>query len=375
MSSAPRTGPLASTRRGQPRVSPASRSRELDRGETPKGLIDVHTHSTLRAWERAYDASGRSRNANGRPAIGPVVLPAWTAEDHLEVMDQHGIRASFLSNPGGCDIAGASAEPETARAMNVEMADIVARYPDRFGAFACLPLNDIAASIDETKHALGDLQLDGICLPTHIGGDYFDNGRFLPLFEEFNRHKATVFVHPISPQFFGQIRLPYWPHLLEGMFENARMLTSLVYSGVRQRFMDFNLISTHAGGVMPYLAQRLRTSADFARGSSFSYSPPIWRQEEVWEGLTSFYFDLTTSTMPTTLGSILELVPSSRLLFGSDFPIRGERWIAPAIVELAHSPFLNKVQRRDVYRETALALFPRLRLAIAAADAANSACS
>ena len=119
---------------------------------------------------------------------------------------------------------------------------------------------------------------------------------------------------------------------------------------------------------MPYLASRLQTSGDFAHGARLPGAPKVWQSDEVWSGLMSFHFDLTSSNAPTTLGSILQLVPSTQLLFGTDFPIRGERFIEPQLKLLNESQMLDDAQRSDIFSGTALRLFPRLAEAIRKAD-------
>ena len=331
-------------------------------------LIDVHTHPTLKAWEAAYDRAGSVRNSDGRPCVRSLALPEWDADRQIAVMDRYGIRAMLMSTPFGVPITGGAAAREAARAMNEEMSGLLRQWPDRLGAFAVLPLEDIEASVAEIAYPLDHLGLDGVYMPTNIDGDYFGDERFAPIFAELDRRRATLFVHPTTPTFFESINLPYWPMLLEGMFDSTRMITSLVFSGMRSRYPNFTLISTHAGGAMPYLASRLQTSGDFAHGARLPGAPKVWQPDEVWHGLTSFHFDLTSSNAPTTLGSILQLVPSTQLLFGTDFPIRGERFIAPQLKLLQESQMLDDAQRRDIFSGTALRLFPRLAEAIRKAD-------
>ena len=51
---------------------------------------------------------------------------------------------------------------ELARLGNDEMAELVSTYPNRFvAAVACLPLNDVAASLEETERAIREAQLQG----------------------------------------------------------------------------------------------------------------------------------------------------------------------------------------------------------------------
>ena len=88
---------------------------------------------------------------------------------------------------------------------------------------------------------------------------------------------------------------------------------------------------------------------------------------EVLEGLRSFHFDLSAATADTTLGSLLNLVPSTRLMFGSDTPIAPERIIPIGKADLSSSRLLDDSQRRDIFNGTALRLLPRLSKAVTGA--------
>ena len=77
---------------------------------------------------------------------------------------------------------------------------------------------------------------------------------------------------------------------------------------------------------MPYLTWRLAAVAGVLGVGNGRTMPPA----NVLEGLKSFHFDLSAATSDTTLGSLLNLVPSTRLMFGSDTPIAPERMIPVA---------------------------------------------
>jgi predicted TIM-barrel fold metal-dependent hydrolase len=323
-------------------------------------IIDVHTHLMLKSWERAYDRAGLPR-VEGRPVQHEQRLASWEPSQFLEIMDRNGIQTMVMSWPPGCDVARGTAARETARAMNEEYAAIVRGHPSRFGAFAALPLDDMDAAVAEVGYALDHLGLDGVCLPTNWQGQYFNDERFVPLFAEFDRRRALIFVHPVHPAYLERLALPYNMAIMEFMFDSTRMLTSLIYSGIRKRFPNFELISTHAGGTAPYLAARLAGAAGTLGVGNGRTMPPA----EVLEGLRSFHFDLSAATSDTTLGSLLNLVPPTRLMFGSDTPIMPERAIPVAKADLSSTRLLDDNQRDDIFNRTALKLLPRLSKAIA----------
>jgi len=62
--------------------------------------------------------------------------------------------------------------------------------------FRLHPAADIDASLEEMSHALDVLRFDGFVLFTNSNGVYLGDVVLEPVFEELERRKAVVFVHP-----------------------------------------------------------------------------------------------------------------------------------------------------------------------------------
>ena len=87
----------------------------------------------------------------------------------LELMDQNGIAAAVnsIASPG-VYFGDANFASRLARECNEDSARMVANHPQRFGAFAILPLPDVGAAVREAEYALDTLKLEGVCLLTHV---------------------------------------------------------------------------------------------------------------------------------------------------------------------------------------------------------------
>ena len=98
--------------------------------------IDVHHHLVPPFWSEAL--SGHGGDPSGWHS------PAWSVDTSLAFMDAQRIATAVLSltAPGvtGWEAAGRRA---MARRVNEFGADLVTRWPDRFGSFATLPLPDL----------------------------------------------------------------------------------------------------------------------------------------------------------------------------------------------------------------------------------------
>jgi aminocarboxymuconate-semialdehyde decarboxylase len=86
---------------------------------------------------------------------------------------------------------------EMARLANDGMAELVARYPDRFVGFAAsLPMNDIDAACAETGRAIDQLGAIGVQVFTNINGRPLYRPDTLPLFDLVARHDLPMWMHP-----------------------------------------------------------------------------------------------------------------------------------------------------------------------------------
>src|SRR5262245_31578504 len=77
--------------------------------------------------------------------------------DHrLEDMDRYGIEVMVLSltNPGVQGIPEPQQAVDTARRLNDRLAEVVSQHPNRFAAFAAVPLQDPPAAANELERAI-----------------------------------------------------------------------------------------------------------------------------------------------------------------------------------------------------------------------------
>src|SRR5437762_7615508 len=134
---------------------------------------------------------------NADAPVGGLAPLRWSKDVTLSFMDDAGIDVAVLSvsTPGvhTADNAKASA---LARRCNEFAAELVRARPDRFASFACIPLPDVDASLEELTYALDVLGLDGFVLFTNSNGVYLGHAVLEPVFEELERRKTVVYVRP-----------------------------------------------------------------------------------------------------------------------------------------------------------------------------------
>jgi len=315
---------------------------------TPPGivpaLIDVHHHAI---------PPGYARTLQGRVPIPNVDYPAWSPEGSLAVMDRNGIAAAALSiTAPGIHFGDPAQTRHLAREINEYFADLVRTYPARFGAFAILPLPDVAAAREELAYAIDELGLDGIGLLTSYQHLYLGEPAFEPLLAELAERRLAVHVHPTIPPAADLDTFGLPPSLYEFTFETTRTVASLLFNGVLDRLPDLRLILSHAGGTLPFLAQRLTYGPVI--GSYLSERAP----RDIVASLRRLHYDIAMSANRYALPSLAALADPGHTLFGSDYPFMPEHTTTDTVAGLAAYPGWTPDERAQIGRANALRLFP-----------------
>jgi predicted TIM-barrel fold metal-dependent hydrolase len=126
-------------------------------------------------------------------------------------------------------------------------------------------------------------------------------------------------------------------------------IESILYTNTATRFPDITFIWSHGGGTMPYITSR------FGAGKG-----PDGKPNATLATIQRFYYDTAQAFNPYTLEGFTRLIPNAHILFGSDY--LGNAGSAGNVERGldAYTGF-TAAQRQAIYRDNALALFPRLR--------------
>ncbi len=245
-----------------------------------------------------------------------IVEAAHTApEVRLREMDRCGIDMQVLSltTPGLEMIEPVSEAVALARIVNDAFATIMEQHPERFAAFAALPLRDVDSAVDELERAVSTLGLKGGTLFSNVSGTFLDSRDFWPLFEKASQLDVPLFVHPTTPatpEVFDDYRLV---PLLGFPFDTTLAITRLVFGGVLEAYPTLKFILAHTGGTMPYLAERL----DNGYRAYTECQEHITRLPSDYLKLT--YLD-TVSFHPPALSCACMFMGADKLVLGSDYP-------------------------------------------------------
>jgi predicted TIM-barrel fold metal-dependent hydrolase len=310
--------------------------------QAPRTRIDVHHHFLPQFHADAMMEPGR--RASGPP-------PKWSPASSLEDMDKSGIATAILSivQPGIWYEDNVDESRSLARQLNEYGARLVSDHPGRFGLFAVIAPPDVQGSLKEIDYALDTLKADGIGLLTSYQDKYLGDPSFGPVYDELNRRKAVIYVHPTTPACCRGLVPGIPPGSIEYATDSTRTIAHLVFSGTAMKFPDIRWIFSHSGGTLPFLTGRFIRLAEERKPANLPDGPlPEFRK---------FYYELAQGNTPGQIAALLKMVSISQVLYGTDYPFRDGAEVNRGIAEWGFAA----AEQRAIERENALALLPRLR--------------
>jgi 6-methylsalicylate decarboxylase len=325
------------------------------------GRIDIHHHFQPDVYFDFQRAHGRGFDTN-----------QWTLAKDLEDMDAAGTAIAFLSLTTPGFAFGETAEVrKVSRGCNEVAAKLVADHPGRFGSFASIPLADTEGALLETEYALDTLKADGISLFSNYGDIWLGHATFAPVYEELNRRKTLVYVHPVLANCCANLSVakdgvPNEIAMIEFGTDTTRALAGLIFSGMTTKFPNITWIFAHGGGTMPFLIERFfqgGASAEIVPGilTKGQDEPPAKNSlvgEDVLRELRKCYYDTAQISNPVALDALRKVIPVSQILYGTDY------WYRTAVESvrgLTTSKVFSAQELRAINRTNAERILPRYR--------------
>jgi 6-methylsalicylate decarboxylase len=327
------------------------------------GHIDIHHHFQPEVYFNFQKAHGKGFPAN-----------AWILSKDLEDMDQAGTATAFLSlTTPGFAFAEKDETRKVSRECNEYAAKLVADHPGRFGSFATIPLADTEDALRETEYALDTLKADGISLFSNYGDVWLGHAAFAPVYEELNRRKAIVYVHPVLANCCVDLSVakdgvPNEIAIIEFAADTTRALAGLIFSRMTTRFPNITWIFAHGGGTMPFLIERFfqgGASAEIVPGlrTKGQDEPPVkdpLSGDEILRELRRCFYDTAQISNPVSLDALRKVIPISQILYGTDYWYRSGVETARA---LDSSKIFNAEELRAIHRGNAERILARYKKA------------
>src|SRR5262245_12137462 len=308
--------------------------------------IDVHQHFV----SPSYYATLNAKNAVS-PVPGLAAWKGFSPAKALEDLDRVGIATGMLSMTApGVWFGNVEEARKLSRELNeYATAQMVNAHRKRFGLFAVLPIPDVEGSLAEITYAFDTLSCDGVGLLSSYGEKWLGDASFAPIFEELNRRRAVVYVHPTDAACCPS-RVPgVAPQMLEWPTDTTRTIVNLVVSGAAAKYPNLRFIFSHAGGSLVGVAGRF-----LAGLNAETLAKPAEPDSRLGQ-LRRFYYDTAGATNPINMQALKALVLTRQIVFGTDAPFFDG---APQAAGLRSSGF-SADELRAIERENALAFLPK----------------
>jgi aminocarboxymuconate-semialdehyde decarboxylase len=287
--------------------------------------FDLHTHFYTEEFfqsvrelpsEFSFDTSPSGQTIityRGARFFG--VTPAMTdVSRRIDDMDRAGIDVEVvsLSTPNVFFTDGEH-QPAVARMINDAYAELIAQHPRRFKGFASIPMDAPDEALKELHRAIDDLKLNGVILLSNIGGRPLTSPEYRPFFDEANRMKICIFLHPMLPASSEGFREYVLGPIIGFPFDTSLAVARMCYDGMFEQWPDIRWIIGHLGGAIPYLMERMDNGfRDFAECRvKIDMLPSVY--------LKRLYYD-TVSFSPYTLKMVRDMVGADHMVMGSDYP-------------------------------------------------------
>ena len=318
----------------------------------PAPIIDFHVHfNDPELYKRGSDHNVMS-GFGTRPMPAPQPSDGWRYQIQQKVkdptlqiadMDKFGIGMHVVSLIGvSCNTDWA--EPQEAASLNRhanEMnAEWVRQHPTRFVGSFTLPLQDMALAMKEFDYAVNSLKLKVASVSSNCRGDYLGEERFRPFWEAVDAQSIPVFIHPHGMTDRRLQKYFLWNGIGQPM-EETRVMTSLIFEGVLDKFPRVKIVMAHGGGYLPHYSGRLDRNFENNPASRINIS------KKPSEYLRDFYYD-TCVYGADVLEVLIKRVGVDRITFGTDYPV-GER---DPFATLKDCTILSEADRTMITRTT-----------------------
>lgn len=214
-------------------------------------IIDAYTHALTEQFYDTLLEEYAFRGLTGDPSF------LWDMEQRLADMAEYGIDKQVLTLAlpplwRGMDRDDAL---ELTKLANDEIRRLADGHPGKFIPVGTIPFVD-DEFMAEFDRCVDDLNMAGIQIFSNVDGKPLDRPEFDPLFAKAEETGAPLWMHPQLYEWYDWAS-EYMDHRLFGWpFDTTLALSRLVFGGVTKKY-DFDLVSHHGGGMIPYFGGRI----------------------------------------------------------------------------------------------------------------------
>ena len=246
-------------------------------------------------------------------------------------MDEAGIGIQVLSavTPGAQNLPSADGAAFARRLNNWIAEEVVAARPDRFRAFATLPLSQPGAAADELERSIREHGFVGCMSYGLIDGRFLDHADFAPLLARAEALGVPIYIHPNWPS--PKVREVYYDGLGDALVskilggpgygwhqEIALHCLRLIVAGVFDRFPKLQIVVGHMGEGLPFYYWRVGEDLDRIARDRLHKPVQQYFHDNLWITTSAFFRDELLALALATLGE-------DRIMFSVDYPMASAR--------------------------------------------------
>ena len=318
----------------------AKKRRQVMVGGKRVRTIDVHAHVII---PEAANLMG------GKIAAGNTsVFEGDQAAERVATMDEWGTDMQVLSiNPNWYSVER-DLVAQGIKLQNEKLAELCAKHPDRFAAFASVALQYPDLAAEQLEEGMKKYNLRGAAIGGHVNGDELSNPKFDPFWKKAEELGCVVFMHPqgipeLNKRLAGGGGLN---NVIGNPLETTIFLSHLIFDGTLDRFPGLKICAAHAGGYLPSYAARSDYGCNrFPENCKGAKRPAS-------EYLRQLYFDSMVFT-PEGLRHLVAECGVSQIMIGTDYPFP---WSTTTVDHVLKTPGLTDNDKRAILGETAARL-------------------
>jgi aminocarboxymuconate-semialdehyde decarboxylase len=275
-------------------------------------VIDVHAHCII---PEAMAMMGQKISGEVKGQQQQIIK----FEERLGAMDAQGIDMEALSiNPTWYKLER-DLVSKVIPLQNEKLAELCAKHPDRFVAYASLALQYPDLAVQQLEEGVKKFGLRGAAIGGSVNGEEFADAKFHPVWAKAEELGVLLFIHPQStPELGKRFKGNGWlSNTIGNPLDTTIALSHLIYEGTLDKFPRLKVCAAHGGGFLPSYAPRSDHSCFV---SPVNCDPNIVLKKKPTEYLRQLYFDSLIFT-PEMLRHLVAQVGASQVVLGTDHPI------------------------------------------------------
>jgi len=290
--------------------------------------IDIHAHVVI---PEATALMGVTTSANDASVIAPA---------RFERMDEWGTDMQALSiNPTWYSV-DRDVATRMIQLQNEKLAELCAKYPDRFVAFASVALQFPDLAAEQLEAGIKKYNLRGAAIGGHVNGDELSAPKFDPFWKKAEELGCLIFMHPqgipeLNQRLAGRGGLT---NVIGNPLETTIFLSHLIFDGTLDRFPGLKICAAHGGGYLPSYAARSDYGCNRFPGDCSAL------KKHPTEYLRQLYFDTMVFT-PEGLRHLIAESGVSQIMIGTDYPFP---WSTTTVDHVLKTPGLSDADKRAI---------------------------